>query len=221
MDNIRITRETGRNHDRIFIRKHRWILKATDLAEYLQKSVKLDVFKKEIEFEAFMVQNESASAQKWVQKMKNEIYARRQTITMSHYSPKGEEIARKVFSGLRVFGHKCFFDYADSTEATDTVYVKYDSMRELKPIICPLTGITHWEDESYSPEKEPTTCSEKGTASELIASLDADLLDAYKTAGYGQESMALAWAESEQKKRDKETQEVKKPLNLCRKKRQP
>lgn len=239
MDNIRITKETKPTvhpsrpqTNPTFITKHRWILQSKNLCSHYQKNVKLDAFNQEITFETMMVQNEELSAQNWVMKMKEAANDdnpynkwKNETLTMIHYNAAGKEMVRREFFGLKVVGHKCFFDYADSTEATDTVYVKYDKMIVSGNCEKDVIQKAKWPADKKTKVEEINEVLKENTEgkdSELIASLDPDLLDAYKTAGYGQESMALAWAESEQKKRDKKkTQEVKKPLNLCRKKRQP
>lgn len=197
-----------------FIKKNKWILKADHLTEHFQKSVKLDVFNQEIVFETFAVQSEKASAQKWIKCMQDAEHDpyheyNNETITLIHHDSKGNEIAIKNFFGLKVFGHKCYFDYeAGGDTAVDTVYVKYEKEVELT-CVSDTSGKKQWmpkishfdtKDIKYpeiynlkTPQKEAANCRAKNFYEQC---------------------------ESARKKKEK-TPEVKKPLNLCTRKRLP
>lgn len=211
INEFRIVNESSRRlweKDRTkFIKKHQWILKADHLSEHLQKNVKLDVFNQEIVFERYMMDEKNWS-QSWLINMKDGRY-KNETITMSHFNGKGKQIALKTFHDLTVFGHKCYFDYDVFETATDTIYVKYDKMIEYKPVICSTTGIVHWaidRDEEITDVEvnEETEINYLGNKSWVPWRLDPYDPN-FKIPNHKKEK----------------TQEIKKPLNLCTRKRLP
>tara|TARA_Y100000034_G_scaffold104648_1_gene131359 strand:+ start:15959 stop:16525 length:567 start_codon:yes stop_codon:yes gene_type:complete len=188
MDNFRIDKESGRNHDRQFIAKNRWVLKADHLDEILHKRVKLDMFNQEIEFETYKPVG-GTSAQHWIKYMKNRHARERESIALTHFNAAGEELEMKVFCGLEIFGHKQHLDYEETEFAYDTTYVKYDRVIELKGVKCPISGVVHLvADKTEIPLPTPPASD--------VPPWVADVPD-------------------------KDTPKIKKPLNLCMKKRQP
>ena len=145
MDNIK----ESKNSEPLFVRKHRWVLSSEHLSAHYQKNVKLDAYNQELTFESIMVLNEEYSGHNWAISMKEGKY-KDEVLTLSHYNGSGEEIITRTFHGLKVIGHKYFFDYEDIEVAADTICVKFEKVVECMPIICPLTGIIHATQETAS-----------------------------------------------------------------------